>query len=248
MAPMRRLMSSVARAVSWARSLTSLATTAKPLPASPARAASMAALRASRLVCSAIEVMALRTSPISALEVPSLPMVFGGGGDPAGVGGGPVGGVGELAGDLGDLLAGAAQGVGGGGDAAGGLGQSGPAAARSAARRFGPGAGPPGPPASSATSVVRLPPRPDAQEVRVGREQLRLGEVCRDLGPHLLRRHLAELLRVLEGGVLLAAGAIDTASRARALTMRRTLIVKRDTGFSRRQDAASPEGDRAADR
>ena len=35
----RAEMSSVARAVSWARSLTSEATTAKPLPASPARAA-----------------------------------------------------------------------------------------------------------------------------------------------------------------------------------------------------------------
>jgi hypothetical protein len=44
-------MSSVARADSRASSLTSLATTAKPLPASPARAASMVALRASRLVC-----------------------------------------------------------------------------------------------------------------------------------------------------------------------------------------------------
>jgi hypothetical protein len=39
----RAPMSSVARAVSWARSFTSLATTAKPLPASPARAASMVA-------------------------------------------------------------------------------------------------------------------------------------------------------------------------------------------------------------
>ena len=51
----RREMSSVARAVSWARSLTSLATTAKPLPASPARAASIVAFSASRLVCSAID-------------------------------------------------------------------------------------------------------------------------------------------------------------------------------------------------
>jgi hypothetical protein len=48
-------MSSVARAVSCASSLTSSATTAKPLPASPARAASIVALSASRLVCSAID-------------------------------------------------------------------------------------------------------------------------------------------------------------------------------------------------
>ena len=74
-ASIRREMSSVARAVSWARSLTSLATTAKPLPASPARAASMVALSASRFVCSAIEVMTLTTSPISRLESPSLATV-----------------------------------------------------------------------------------------------------------------------------------------------------------------------------
>ena len=47
-------MSSVAFAVSCASSFTSLATTAKPLPASPARAASMVAFSASRFVCSAI--------------------------------------------------------------------------------------------------------------------------------------------------------------------------------------------------
>ena len=64
-------MSSVARAVSWAKSLTSDATTAKPLPASPARAASMVAFRASRLVCSAIEVISLITLPISAEDSPS---------------------------------------------------------------------------------------------------------------------------------------------------------------------------------
>ena len=54
-----------------ASSLTSLATTANPLPASPARAASMVALRASRLVWPAIEVMTLMTLPISALDSPS---------------------------------------------------------------------------------------------------------------------------------------------------------------------------------
>ena len=43
-------ISSVAFAVWLASSFTSLATTAKPLPASPARAASMVALSARRLV------------------------------------------------------------------------------------------------------------------------------------------------------------------------------------------------------
>jgi hypothetical protein len=43
-------MSSVAFAVWLASDLTSLATTANPLPASPARAASIVALSASRLV------------------------------------------------------------------------------------------------------------------------------------------------------------------------------------------------------
>lgn len=56
MASTRWAMSPVARAVSWARSFASVATTAKPLPAAPARAraASIVALSASRLVCSAI--------------------------------------------------------------------------------------------------------------------------------------------------------------------------------------------------
>ncbi len=65
----------MAAAVALASSLTSPATTAKPLPASPARAASMVALRASRLVCSAMEVMTLMTSPISAELTPSLATV-----------------------------------------------------------------------------------------------------------------------------------------------------------------------------
>ena len=47
-------MSSVARAVWLARLFTSCATTAKPRPASPARAASIVALSASRLVCPAM--------------------------------------------------------------------------------------------------------------------------------------------------------------------------------------------------
>src|SRR3546814_9044492 len=46
-------MSSVAAAVWAASDFTSCATTAKPRPASPARAASMVALSASRLVCPA---------------------------------------------------------------------------------------------------------------------------------------------------------------------------------------------------
>jgi hypothetical protein len=46
--------SSVAFEVCVARFLTSLATTAKPLPASPARAASIVAFSANRLVCDAM--------------------------------------------------------------------------------------------------------------------------------------------------------------------------------------------------
>ncbi len=65
---MRVTISSVARAVCCASSLTSPATTAKPLPISPARAASMVAFSASRFVCSAMEVMSLTTSPISREE------------------------------------------------------------------------------------------------------------------------------------------------------------------------------------
>ena len=49
-----RPMSFVADAVSLASSLTSFATTANPRPASPARAASIVAFRASRFVCCAI--------------------------------------------------------------------------------------------------------------------------------------------------------------------------------------------------
>src|SRR6267142_2499298 len=64
MLTMCELISSVAFAVWPARVLTSCATTANPRPASPARAASMVALRASRLVCSAIDVISFTTSPI----------------------------------------------------------------------------------------------------------------------------------------------------------------------------------------
>ena len=61
---MRPAMSSVALPVWAARSFTSAATTAKPRPASPARAASMVALRARRLVCSEISRIRETTSPI----------------------------------------------------------------------------------------------------------------------------------------------------------------------------------------
>ena len=57
-------ISSVALAVCTASDLTSDATTAKPLPASPARAASMVALSASRLVWPAMLRISLTTSPI----------------------------------------------------------------------------------------------------------------------------------------------------------------------------------------
>src|SRR5215510_11621416 len=58
------LISSVALAVCPASALTSVATTAKPRPASPARAASIVAFSASRLVCSAMAVISLTTSPM----------------------------------------------------------------------------------------------------------------------------------------------------------------------------------------
>ena len=57
-------ISSVALAVWLASAFTSEATTAKPRPDSPARAASMVALSASRLVCAAIEWISCTTSPI----------------------------------------------------------------------------------------------------------------------------------------------------------------------------------------
>jgi hypothetical protein len=54
----------VALPVSTDSVLTSAATTAKPRPASPARAASMVALSARRLVWRAIESMLVAISPI----------------------------------------------------------------------------------------------------------------------------------------------------------------------------------------
>ena len=53
---------------------TSSATTANPFPASPARAASMAALSASRLVWSAIPSMTLTILPISSDRSPIEPI------------------------------------------------------------------------------------------------------------------------------------------------------------------------------
>ena len=72
-------ISSVAFAVWLARALTSEATTAKPLPASPARAASMVALSASRLVWLAIAPIRRSTSPIfspAAVRLPTISVVF----------------------------------------------------------------------------------------------------------------------------------------------------------------------------
>jgi len=66
-----RPISSAASADSLASSLTSPATTAKPLPASPALAASIVALSARRFVWWAIAVIVLTTLAISAEPSPS---------------------------------------------------------------------------------------------------------------------------------------------------------------------------------
>ncbi len=58
-----------ASAARWARPRTSSATTAKPLPASPARAASTAAFRASRLVWKEISSMVLTIFWVCSLAV-----------------------------------------------------------------------------------------------------------------------------------------------------------------------------------
>ncbi|MNH20752.1 hypothetical protein D3C79_805370 [compost metagenome] len=60
-------ISAVDCAVRWASRRTSSATTAKPRPCSPARAASMAAFSASRLVCSAMERITSSTPPMRVL-------------------------------------------------------------------------------------------------------------------------------------------------------------------------------------
>jgi len=69
---MRLAMSSALVALWFARSLISPATTANPFPASPALAASMVALRASKFVLSAIFFITSVTCPISLAAVPSL--------------------------------------------------------------------------------------------------------------------------------------------------------------------------------
>ncbi|MNS80470.1 hypothetical protein D3C72_1141500 [compost metagenome] len=63
-AEIRILISRAASAERWARARTSEATTAKPRPLSPARAASTPAFRASRLVWKAISSMTPMMSPI----------------------------------------------------------------------------------------------------------------------------------------------------------------------------------------
>ena len=69
-------ISSVARAVWVARLFTSFATTAKPFPASPARAASIVAFSASRLVCEAMSAISFTTSPMRAAAVESCAIVW----------------------------------------------------------------------------------------------------------------------------------------------------------------------------
>ena len=107
------LMSSVALAVCLASSLTSLATTAKPLPASPARAASIVAFSASRLVCCGdrgddLDDLADLGAALAQLGDRGVGRI----GDRHGRGGDP----GRLAGVLGDLLDAGAHLLGAGGD------------------------------------------------------------------------------------------------------------------------------------
>ncbi|MNZ98857.1 hypothetical protein D3C78_1181610 [compost metagenome] len=68
------IISSISCVEAWvrcARARTSSATTAKPRPCSPARAASMAALSASRLVCSAMARITSRTCAMLAVRTAS---------------------------------------------------------------------------------------------------------------------------------------------------------------------------------
>lgn len=73
---MCRVISWVERAVCVASCLTSLATTANPFPASPARAASIVAFNASRLVRAAISLIISATLPMRATWVVSASMVI----------------------------------------------------------------------------------------------------------------------------------------------------------------------------
>ncbi len=74
MASIHLRISTVAVPVCLANSLTSVATTAKPLPAPPARAASIVAFNASSLVCSAISWMTSMTLSIWSAAVPNSPI------------------------------------------------------------------------------------------------------------------------------------------------------------------------------
>ena len=76
MAVILAVMSSVARAVWVARLFTSWATTAKPRPASPARAASMVALSASRLVWPAMSRIRPRIDSIASTWADSAWLTF----------------------------------------------------------------------------------------------------------------------------------------------------------------------------
>ena len=69
-------ISSVALVVWPARFFISVATTAKPFPASPVLAASIVAFNASRFVCSAIPLISLMTPPISCAADDSSDMVL----------------------------------------------------------------------------------------------------------------------------------------------------------------------------
>ena len=68
---MRSVISRVLAPARSARSLISSATTAKPLPCSPACAAMMAALSARRFVCSATSSMTFTICPMASMREPS---------------------------------------------------------------------------------------------------------------------------------------------------------------------------------